>query len=370
MLSPVDYHIKNVGDLDSPSLVIYPEIVRENIRQAVQIAGNVQRLRPHVKTNKSPQAIGLLQEAGISKFKCATIAEAELLAQCGASDVLLAYQPVGPKLERFVALVQKFPATQFSCLADTAGAAEAIAKRAVRSGFEIPLFIDLNVGQDRTGIAPEAAFELYQYCAGLEGVRPVGLHAYDGHLRQADFTARTSACDQAFLPVSFLQQKIRSVGLGMPIVVAGGSPTFPIHAKWADLECSPGTFIYWDKGYADLCPEQPFQPAALLVTRVISLPDATKICLDLGHKAVAAENDLSMRVWFPEAPGLTPLSQSEEHLVLEAGAGHRFKTGDLLYGLPYHICPTVALYESTPIAVNGIARGEWYAPARNRKITC
>ncbi len=129
------------------------------------------------------------------------------------------------------------------------------------------------------------------------------------------------------------EKEIEAAGFS-PIIIAGGSPSFSVHCKRPNVECSPGTFVFWDKTYLDLCPEQPFEPAALLVTRVISLPDATRICLDLGHKSVAAENEITRRVFFPEAPDLQPLSQSEEHLVLEAGPGHRYQPGDVLYGTP------------------------------------
>src|SRR5687767_5562951 len=96
------YTINDTTTMDSPALVIYPERVKANIQLAISMVGDVARLRPHIKTNKSSGAITLMVAAGISKFKCATIAEAELLGQCGASDVLLAYQPSGPKLQRFI----------------------------------------------------------------------------------------------------------------------------------------------------------------------------------------------------------------------------------------------------------------------------
>ncbi len=81
--------------------------------------------------------------------------------------------------------------------------------------------------------------------------------------------------------------------------------------------------------------------AALVLTRIISLPDETKICIDLGYKSIASENELQYRVFFLKAPYLKPVSQSEEHMVLDAGKGHGFNIGDVLYALPVHICPTV-----------------------------
>src|SRR5438128_12350864 len=112
------YHINNIEEIDSPALVIYPERVKYNIDLAIKMIGDASRLRPHVKTHKTREVSLLLIEAGVDKFKCATIAEAEMLGDCGAPDVLLAYQPVGPKLSRFISLIQKFPATRFSCLID------------------------------------------------------------------------------------------------------------------------------------------------------------------------------------------------------------------------------------------------------------
>src|SRR5205809_6117251 len=110
------YEINNVDQVDSPALVIYADRVRENIKTLMSSIDNVDRLRPHIKTHKSLEVSRLMLEAGIKKFKCATIAEAEMLAVAGAPDVLLAYQPVGPKAERLAALKKKFPNVSWSCL--------------------------------------------------------------------------------------------------------------------------------------------------------------------------------------------------------------------------------------------------------------
>lgn len=363
------YQISNPGELDSPALLVFPERVRANIRTAIDMAGGAARLRPHVKTHKSPDVVRLMMQTGIQKFKCATIAEAEMLACCGAEDVLLAYQPLGPKLYRFIELVRTYPLTRFSCLTDNYAAATEQSAAFTALGLEVPVFIDLNLGMNRTGIAGvEAATALYLACARMPGMAPVGLQAYDGHIRHADLEARTVACDMAFSELEKIKTAIENAGLPTPLIIAGGSPTFPTHARRPEVECSPGTFIYWDKGYGDLCPEQPFLPAAVLMTRVVSLPSATFVCTDLGHKSVAAENELSKRIFFLNARDLKPVGQSEEHLVLEAPEGHHYRPGDVLYGLPYHICPTVALYERVFTVEEGAVRGEWRNTARDRSI--
>jgi D-serine deaminase-like pyridoxal phosphate-dependent protein len=362
--------INNIDELDSPALVIYPQRVQENINAAIAMVGDPQRLRPHVKTHKTKEAAQMMIAAGIQKFKCATIAEAEMLALSGAGDVLLAYQPIGPKLHRFVQLIQQYPGTQFSCLVDNSASAVAIANTSAEAGVTIPVYIDLNIGQNRTGMAPnEKAIQLYNYCAQLTGLAMTGLHAYDGHIRERDLQARKAACDAAFAPVEKMQQTLQSIGYSDMTIIVGGSPSFPVHAQRKNVECSPGTFVFWDQGYSDQCPEQPFQVAAILVTRVISLPTDSLICIDLGHKSVAAENEIGKRVYFPEAPHLKPVGQSEEHLVLDAGAGHSYKPGDVLYGIPQHICPTVALYDRAFTVENETVTGEWKIVARDRKIT-
>jgi D-serine deaminase-like pyridoxal phosphate-dependent protein len=364
------YHIENIHELDSPALVLYPQRIQHNINLAISITGDVHRLRPHIKTHKIKEIVQLMMAAGIYKYKCATIAEAELLGMCGAPDVLLAYQPIGPKLQRFVQLTQQYPQTRFACVTDNTASAAAIGHAFAAAGGAIAAYLDINIGQNRTGIAPgDAAIHLYNYCAQVSGLAITGLHAYDGHIQGADLAARTALCHETFAPVQKMKQQLQATGHPQVTIIAGGTPTFPIHAQRQDVECSPGTFVLWDKSYLDQCPEQAFEVAALLVTRVISLPNATRICVDLGHKSVAAENALPKRVFFPQAPALEAVSQSEEHLVLEAGAGHSFQPGDVLYGIPQHICPTVALYERACIVEHGKVTGEWRVLARDRKIS-
>ena len=103
------YKIENIDTIDSPALLVFPERVKKNIATAITMVGDVNRLRPHIKTNKSPRAVQLMQEMGINKFKCATIAEAEMLGMVWARDVLLAYQPSGPKLKRFIEVAKNYP---------------------------------------------------------------------------------------------------------------------------------------------------------------------------------------------------------------------------------------------------------------------
>ncbi|MEO7766130.1 MAG: D-TA family PLP-dependent enzyme [Ferruginibacter sp.] len=362
------YDIKNVDTVDSPALVIYKERIAQNIRLLKNMVGNdVLRLRPHVKTNKISEVSAMMLEAGISKFKCATIAEAEMLAMIGAKDVLLAYQPVGPKIYRYINLVKQYPSTHFSCLVDNIYAAEEISKHCVAKGITADVFIDVNTGMNRTGTLPSKVLLLFEALGVLPAIKVTGLHVYDGHIRETDVLLRAQHIETEYKKVITLAETLETVSKKKLIVVAGGSPTFPIHAQHKNVECSPGTFIFWDWGYKYGFPDEPFEYAALVITRVIAIIDQNTVTTDLGHKSVAAENPLP-RVYFLNAPTTIPVSQSEEHLVLKVDDASIFKTGDVLYGVPVHICPTVALYEKAIVIENNIATDEWKVIARNRKI--
>ena len=362
------YRIDDINKIDSPALVIYSDRVKHNIALAIQMVGNVSRLRPHVKTHKSPQATELLLRAGITKFKCATVAEAEMLAQCKAPDVLLAYQPTGPKINRWLTLIQRFPDTQFSCLVDSVDAAQAMAVETLARGLTINVLIDVNIGMNRTGIIAQNALYLYEACVKLNALRIIGLHGYDGHINDTDLEIRKQRTDEAFRKLADVQKQMKSAGFIQPLVIVGGTPTFPIHARRNDVECSPGTFVYWDKGYSDLFPDLHFLPAALVVSRVVSIVNKKTICIDLGHKSIAAENPLGRRIHWLNATDLTPISHSEEHMVLETFNDHSYRIGDVLYGMPYHVCPTVALYDTAFVIEEHRVKELWQTIARDRKI--
>lgn len=362
------YSINNINTIDSPALIVYPDRVKENIRLLVKMAGDASLLRPHVKTHKMAEVSRLLLEAGITKFKCATIAEAEMLALVGAPNVLIAHQPAGPKIERLLQLTTAFPNTCFSCMIDNPETAAAVAGHFLKAGKKIQAFIDLNTGMNRSGILPEKALQLFNDCQALDGLVVVGLHAYDGHIRDTSLEERNKKSDAAFAEVDWLLKKLAELTDTKFQVVVGGSPSFPTHTRRKNVQYSPGTFVFWDWGYKHLVPDEPFDYAALVITRIISVIDKETVCTDLGHKAVAAENPLP-RVHFLNAPDAIPVAQSEEHLVVKVPAGNTYKVGDVWYGVPVHICPTVALYQEAAVVENHQVTAYWNVIARNRRIT-
>ena len=356
------FRVENENEIPSPALLVHLDRVDANLCKMIAIADGTERLRPHVKTHKMPALIERQLAFGIDKFKCATLREAEMCAASGATDVLLAYQPVGPNVRIFHDLIRCFPNTHFSAITDDVRAARDIAN----TKLAVQLLVDLDLGQHRTGIAPDArATALYRTIARTPGLRAGGLHAYDGHLTDSDPVARGAACEAAFAPVAELRAQLIAEGFAVPRIVAGGTPTFPIHARRGDVECSPGTCIFWDAGYATKLPDLDFEPTAILLTRVVSRPGAQRLCLDLGHKAVASEMP-HPRVIFPEIPDAIAIAHSEEHLVIETSRASDFPVGTAVRGIPWHICPTVALHDRAHVVENGQVVETWPVAARSR----
>jgi D-serine deaminase-like pyridoxal phosphate-dependent protein len=363
------YEIANVGEIPSPALAFYPERIEENIRRMVRIAGDAGRLRPHVKTHKTAEIVKLQLKHGITRFKCSTIAEAEMTAAAGAPDVLLAMQPVGPAIARFFAVKQAFPGTSVSAIVDSGEVIQAIAGEAASRGMGACLWLDVNSGMNRTGIAPGAeAGRLYRLIHESTGLTAGGLHVYDGHIHESDVAARTKQCDEEFTPVQDMIDDLRRAGLPIPAVAAGGSPTFPIHARRQGIELSPGTPLLWDAGYGAAYADLDFLVAAVLVGRVVSKPATGKVCLDLGTKALASEMP-QPRIALLNVQGYRIVGHNEEHLIIETPDASRRHPGDVAYGVPIHICPTVARYETASVIEQGRCTGEWQIAARGRRIS-
>ncbi|MDU1889627.1 MAG: D-TA family PLP-dependent enzyme [Dysgonomonas sp.] len=361
------YKIDNIDQVDSPALAVYPQRIQENINLAIRIAGEKGKLRPHVKTNKMEEVCAMMLQSGVSKFKCATIAEAEMLALAKAPDVLLAYQPTGPKIKRLLKLVNMYPETNFSCLVDDIENARSINSLCEIENVILNIYIDLNVGMDRTGAKPEKAVALVQDILGFLHLKLKGIHGYDGHIHDENINIRQTKADVSFSLAEKVFDEISPLFTYPLVMVMGGTPTFPTHINRHDSECSPGTFVFWDWGYKHMLEDLPFRYAAVLISRVISIVDENHICIDLGHKSVAAENPLP-RVHFLNASEAKPVNQSEEHLVLEVPSVEDYKIGTVLYGIPVHICPTVALYEKVVVIEDNIKIDDWKVVARDRFI--
>ncbi len=367
-----NYRLLDEDKIETPALIVFLDHVQANLDHMLEIAGSPHRLRPHCKTHKTRQIIRLWLERGVTKHKCATIAEAEMLADAGASDVFLAYQVVGPNVDRLVRLTDRFPHVRFAATVDHLHALEALSKRAEQSGREIGVFLDLDPGMHRTGIAPgSSAMELYEAICATPFIRAAGLHWYDGHIRESDLGQRRGQCLASWDRLLGFRNQLLLQGLPVEAVVAAGTGTFPILAEVDEpgLELSPGTTVYHDQGYRELYPEMPFVPALAILTRVISCNCRGFVTLDVGHKSCAADQPAGKRLYFPTLPDAVEFQHTEEHLVVKTDAAHELKLGDALLAFPRHACPASVAFDFAHVVSNGRLVDRWTIVARNRRIT-
>lgn len=364
------YKVENEAQLDSPSLLVYKARVQRNIELMIEMAGSAESLMVHVKTNKMPAVVQMLLRSGISRFKCATIAEAEMVCQAGGGYLVLAHQLVGPKIQRLIALRKAFPQVYMASLIDCREAAQAHQQAFEAAGLVADVLLDVNNGMDRSGHPlNEKLLPLYQRLQQYPNLRCHGLHVYDGQWRNTDFKERKERIDADFKAIDELVAAIKKTGLPAPMLVAGGTPSFTSHLLRTETYCSPGTCVFWDWGYKEKLSEQNFDFAALVLTRIISKPAEGIITVDMGHKAIAAENELDKRIRFLNLSDYELSGQSEEHGVLKVKNWEALSVGDVLYGVPYHICPTVNLYDEAYVVERGRVEATWEIPARRRKIT-
>jgi D-serine deaminase-like pyridoxal phosphate-dependent protein len=372
------YALSDVATTFTPALVFYPELIRRNIARVIEMAGSPDRLRPHAKTHKTREIARMLLDAGVTRHKCATIAEAEMLASIGTPDVLIAYPLVGPNIARLAQLIRTFPKTKFSTLIDHPDSARALSAGLSNAGASVGVILDLDVGQHRTGVPlneSARALGLYELASKLPGLTPNGFQVYDGHNNQPERAEREKGVREFIAPVLALRERVQAKGIAVPRLVCGGTPSLPVYAAMAEvpgIECSPGTFVLHDANYGPRYEDLAgITPAAVLLTRVVSRPSPDRVTLDLGSKAVASDPPMENRATLLDFPEYKIVGHNEEHLVVEVAgaAADGYKPGDVVYALPGHVCPTVALHKEALIAEGGKITGRWQVAARDRMLS-
>jgi len=366
------FSIADTSSIISPALVVFTEVLEDNLAEMIRVAGDAGRLRPHCKTHKMVEVVQLEIELGIRKHKCATFAEAEMLALAGVKDIFLAYNMVGPNIQRTVMFRQAYPDVMLSITADHPLPVQQLDEAMQMAGEVVDVLLDLDSGQHRTGISLDQKGEqVYRQIDEAAGLVAGGLHLYDGQNHQTDLEERRLAVLDCWQQTASLRDRLVASGHQVPRIVAGGTGSFPIYATIEDpvLELSPGTNVMFDAGYGRMFPDLAYVPAARILSRVISCPTSDTVTLDLGYKACASDPQVDRRVLFPDLPAATPVLQNEEHLVLRTSQAERFKPGDELLAIPGHICPTSALHKQAYVVTGGCLVDAWPIASRDRWLT-
>lgn len=358
------YALMHPEAVASPALLYYKDIIVKNTEAVIQIAKDPDRLWPHVKSHKTEELIRMQMSMGIRRFKCSTINELKMVSACGAEHIVMAYPLVGPNVGLFLDVVQGYPAARYFAIADSLAAAGMLSREAEARGMRANVLVDVNAGMDRTGIIPDALHDFCRALARMPGLKPAGFHCYDGHVHDETREVRMARAHAPMERVFGIRAALRAEGIDMPIVIAGGSPTFPCHAE-EDVFLSPGTVFLWDWGYSKFT-DLPLTPAAAVLARVVSHPADGLFTIDVGNKAIASD-PAARRGAIVGLEDAEPIRHSEEHWVWRVPEGKRRpEIGEVLYVIPTHVCPTSALYREAVVVVGGEVAGTWPIAARDR----
>jgi D-serine deaminase-like pyridoxal phosphate-dependent protein len=353
VISSACYLINDASELLTPALAIYPEIVDQNIETTIRIlSGDAGRWRPHVKTAKLQLIMHRLVQHGIGQAKCSTTVELATACAAGIKDVLLAYSVVGANALRVQELAAENPEVQISVLAENP------AQAAAWKGSRVGIFIDLNPGMNRTGIEQDHTPAILEVAVAITnaGLSFRGLHYYDGHLTAPSFQEREKLAHCGYDRLMAIVNALERSGIRVGEVITSGTPAFPCAASYAPFRessfvhrTSPGTVVFNDvTSLAQLPGEWGYQPAAVVVSTVVSHPRANLFTCDAGHKAVSADAGVPTCA-VAGHPDFTPLKPSEEHLPIEVKSGRRPEIGEPLYLIPRHVCPTVNNFDDALI---------------------
>ena len=349
--------LAQVGDdveaIDTPALVIDADAMERNIAVLAEYArAHRVALRPHAKTHKSGRIANLQIAAGAVGICVQKVSEAEALAAAGVTDIFISNEVIAPaKLERLARLAGR---ARLAVAVDSGLGIERLAAALLDQGTRADVFVEIDVGQGRCGVAPAAAGALARQVIS-HGLTFAGLHAYHGraqHLRTAD--EREAAIRHAVAAVRVAQSSITSAGMHCPLVTGAGSGSFAYEAAsgvYGELQCGSAVFMDADYARNQPTPNAPrFEHALFVKSQVISRGAAHAV-VDAGHKAHAIDSGL------PTVHGreLTFANGGDEHGILTGRSLPAL--GETIWLIPGHCDPTVNLHDAYVVVRGGLERG-------------
>jgi D-serine deaminase-like pyridoxal phosphate-dependent protein len=353
-----------MDSVDTPALLLDTEALEANIRlMAAFFANRHCKLRPHFKSHKCTTIARMQMAAGAVGITCAKLGEAEVVADAGIRNILIANQIVGPiKLARLVELCRR------ACpmvAVDSAENVRMLSQAALAGGVTIGVLVEVDVGMARCGVAAgQPALEVARLVADMPGLQFKGLQGYEGHcVDLRDEVERTSKTQEALSKLVETRRLIERAGLLVQIVSGGGTGTYTINGDYDGVdEVQAGSYAAMDWWYSDIRPE--FRQAMSILTTVISRSQPQLAIIDVGRKGFGAEWG-APRV--KNLPGAQVISfSSEEHMKITVPADSTLKVGDEIEIIPSHGCTTSNLYSEFLAHRNGAVVGRWPIEGRGK----
>ena len=356
---------QSVQAIDTPALVIDLDAMERNLAQMAAFAKeHGVRLRPHAKMHKSAVLAAKQIAAGAVGVCVQKTSEAQALAARGIDDIFISNQVIAPaKLKRVAALAKELQARggRLAIAVDSLQGVQALALAIGEAKHLIDVFVELDVGQNRCGVAqPADVVPLAQAIAQHPALRFAGLQAYNGraqHLRSV--AERRAALDSVIERVQQTRALLIKAGLSLPLVTGAGSGTFALEATSGVFgELQAGSYLFMDADYARNAadPAQPaFEHALFVKSQVMSVSEK-HVVVDAGHKSHAIDSGL------PGVRGgaLRCTACSDEHTTLSASAAgtNLPALGDTVWLIPGHCDPTVNLHDYLMGVRGGLESGK------------
>lgn len=360
-----------LGAIETPALVIDLDALERNIeRMAAYARAHGLRLRPHAKTHKSARIARLQVAAGAVGVCVQKVSEAEALAAQGVADLYISNEVVAEgRLARVAALAAR---VRLAIAVDSALGIDRLARAVKAAGSALDVFVEVDVGQGRCGVAPAQAGRLARMVVSHAGLHFAGLQAYHGgaqHLRAS--AEREAAIRRAVALASAARAAVTSAGIVCPLVTGAGSGSFTFEAASGVYgELQPGSYVFLDRDYADNepAPRAPAFEHALFVCSQVMSRGAAHAVVDAGHKSHAIDSGLP-RVWGRE---LVFANGGDEHGILRPPPGGSADAlpalGETVWLVPGHCDPTVNLHDHYVCVRGGLENGRveavWPVDAR------
>ena len=352
--------------VDTPALVLDLDAFERNLqRMADATRGSNVRLRAHAKSHKCPDIARRQVALGAVGICCQKVSEAAVFAQAGIADILITNQVIGEaKLRHLVQLARK---ARIGVLVDDARQIPPLAAAASGHGVMLDVYVEVNVGADRCGVATgDAAVTLARQIGTGPALRFAGLQCYHGpaqHLRSP--AERKAAAAQAAHAARLSRQAIEDCGIAVECVTGGGTGTF-IHDGGSGVfnEIQAGSYVFMDRDYGDNRRgegEIAFEHALFVRTTVMSRATLTRAVVDAGLKASSVDSGLPT-VW--QRPELSFVKAADEHGVLETPPAASIALGDVMMLVPGHCDPTVNLYDELVCFRGDCVEAVWPIAAR------
>ncbi len=367
--SPIGRH---KSELDTPALCIDLDLLEANIaRMAEFIGARGKQWRPHAKCHKSPVIARKQLAAGAIGITSAKTSEAQVFAEAGIRDILIANMVVGPaKLQRLVHLCE-IADPIVAC--DHYVQAEAISSVCHQRGVRCRVLVEVDLGMQRVGVRPGPnTVALARGVAELPGVTFAGIMGYEGHLLTiADLGEKRQQIGDAMRVLDDCRRQIEEQGIACGIVSAGGTGSYQITAACPGVtELQAGGGIFADPFYGETCQVSGLEPALTLLTTLVSRPALDRGIIDAGRKALFPDVHPPVvlgTVEGRELPDAEVAQLSAEHGRLTLGPKSRdVRIGDRLEIIPGYSDHTTVLHDWFFVVQQGMVVDVWPIAARGK----